>query len=269
MEKLNTAYFLILITGIMIYNIPVLKSAKHSLKLYGGTTVVAFLKDDMGWIAADSKVVDETNGIMTGCRTVKKIRETSGIFYAFTVYPQMYFDNELIYDAFSMMESTITSQKDFDKSFNVFDSLITSELDKAIKILLDHNHIAILQKYTNTSFLGFLMIQYKGIKPSYQIRSYKFQKTGNGYKTVPDPPLIINGAYPMLFLGSYQAALKYIRSHPNLLVGFKDIREKLVSLISEEVSANPDYVGFPIDAVEITKDGSNWYHDITDCTLNE
>jgi hypothetical protein len=266
-----TKYYItiiILTSVLMIFNIQNIKP-KHSLKLCGGTTVVAFLKDDMGWIAADSKVVEETNGVITGSHTVRKIKQTGDIFYAFTVYPQMYYDNKLIYDAFALMEETIKKEKDFNKSFNAFDSLIIGELNKAIKILLENNQIAMLEKYTNTSFLGFLMIQYKNNKPSYQIRSYKFQKDGNGYKTVTDPPLIMQGVYPMLFLGSYEAAVRYIRSHPKMLVGFKDIREKLICLVAEEVSANPNYVGFPIDAVEMTKNDSKWYHDITECSLKE
>ncbi|MGN6542024.1 MAG: hypothetical protein ACTHKY_14550 [Ginsengibacter sp.] len=269
MLKPYITYFVILITVLVIYNMFGTKTMRHSLKLNGGTTVVAFLKDDTGWIAADSKVVEETNGAITGSHTVKKIKQTDDIFYAFTVHPQMYFDNELIYDAFSIMESTIKSQKDFDKSFNAFDSLITVKLDKAIKILLEHKHIAMLEKYTKTSFLGFLMVQYKNSKPSYKISSYKFEKVGDGYKTVPDPPLVMQGAYPLLFLGSYEAALRYIRSHPKFLVGFKNVRQKLICLVSEEISANPEYVGFPIDAVEITKDGSQWYNHIMECSLKE
>ena len=253
----------------MIYNSSAIKTRNRSPEFFGGTTVIAFLKDDTGWIAADSKVVEETNGVITGSHTVRKIKQTDDIFYAFTVHPQMYFDNKLIYDAFSLMESTIKKEKDFKKSFDAFDSIIKSELDKAIKILLENNHIPTLEKYTNTSFLGFLMIQYNNDKPNYQIRSYKFQKDGIGYKTVPDPPLVMGGEYPMLFLGSYEAALRYIQSHPKMLVGFKDVREKLICLVTEEVSANPSYVGFPIDAVEITKDGAKWYHNITECSLKE
>ena len=38
----------------------------------------------------------------------------------------MYFDNKLIYDAFSIMESTITNQKDFDENhFMLLTPLIT------------------------------------------------------------------------------------------------------------------------------------------------
>lgn len=245
------------------------QTTMDSLKLYHGTSVIAFLKDDTGWIVADTKVVEETNSVITGSQTVRKIKQTQDIFYAFTVHPIMHFNDELIYDAFALMESTIKKEKDFNKSFTTFDSIIKSKLNDAINVLQKNNHIGTLEKYTKTSFLGFLMVQYQNGKPNYQIKSYKFQKNIDGYETVADPPLIMQGAYPILFLGSYEAAVKYIRSHPKLFVGFKDMREKLICLVAEEVGANPDYVGFPIDAVEITHNGHKWYYDNMKCSITQ
>ena len=239
------------------------------LKLYHGTSVIAFLKDDIGWIAADSKVVEETNGVVTGSHTVRKIKETNAIFYAFTVHPIMHFDNQLVYDAFSLMESTIKKEKDFNKAFETFNSIIVNKLNESINILQKNNHYATLEKYTKTSFLGFLMVQYQNGKPSYQIRSYKFQKNIEGYSTVIDPPLIMHGTYPILFLGSYEAAIKYIGAHPKYFVGFTQMKERLICLIAQEVAANPNYVSFPIDVVEMTYKNSKWYYDNKKCSIPE
>lgn len=244
------------------------QSVTKELKLYHGTSILAFLKNDTGWIVADSKVTEETNGIITGSHNVRKIKETNGIFYAFTIHPIVHFDDELIYDAFSLMDSIIKKEKDFNKAFETFDTVIKDKLNEAINIFLKNNHILTLEKYTQTSFLGFLMVQYKGDKPNYQIRSYKFQKNSSGYTTVMDPPLIMGGEYPLLFLGSYQAALSYIRLHPKIFVGFQEMRGKLICLVAEEVKANPDHVGFPFDAIEITNKGHHWYHDIKECIIN-
>lgn len=237
------------------------------LKLYHGTSVIAFLKDDIGWIAADSKVVEEVNGVESSFQTVRKIKRTKDIFYAFTIIPIMHFNDDLIYDAFALMHSTIKEEKDFNKSFETFDSIITAKLNFAIKVLKNNNQIAILDKYTKTSILGFLMVQYQNGKPNYQIRSYKFQKEAENYNTIQDPPLIMQGVYPVLFLGNYEAAIEYIKTHPKYFVGFENIREKLICLVAEEVSANPDYVGFPIDTVEITQRGHKWRYGNVKCSL--
>jgi hypothetical protein len=58
------------------------------------------------------------------------------------------------------------------------------------------------------------MVQYKNDKPNYQIRSYRFQNDGNKYKIVIDTPLVMHGVYPMLFLGSHEAAYKTFFARP-------------------------------------------------------
>ena len=80
-----------------------------------------------------------------------------------------------------------------------------------------------LEKYTQRSFLGFLMVEYKSDKPNFQVRSYKFRKTGDKFTVEVDPPMVISGTFPILFLGSYNAAVSYLTSHPTLFVGFEQI----------------------------------------------
>lgn len=255
----------------ILYTFNILNSQPimDDINLKYGTTVIAFLKDDIGWIVADSKVNLVTNGITTGTEYVRKIKHTNDIYYAFTVHPIMHFNDELIYDAFSIMESVIEVEVDFDQSFVSFDNLITNKLNEVIKILQKSNRISTLEKYTNTSFLGFLMVQYENKKPKYQIRSYKFKKIGTEYITIIDPPLILGGAYPMLFLGSRDAAINYIKSNPTLLVGFQNIKDKLVCLVSKEIEANSEHVGYPIDAVEITNNGAIWDYNIYECPIKD
>lgn len=89
-----------------------------------GTTIIAFLKDEVGWIAAGTKVNVVTNGAITGSHRARKIKQTNDIFYAFAVHPMVRFNDELIYDAFSLMESTVKKEKEFKKAFDTFDLII-------------------------------------------------------------------------------------------------------------------------------------------------
>lgn len=259
-------YFLLILFGFNIINS---QTTMKDIKLIDGTTVIAFLKDDIGWIVADTKVNLIINGINTGTENVTKIKQTSDIYYAFTVHPIVHFNNELIYDAFSVIDSIIKREIDFDRSFESFDEMIINKLDELINILLKQNQIITLEKYTKTSFLGFLMVQYENDKPKYQIRSYKFQKINKKFKTVIDPPFVMKGQNQILFLGSYKNAVRYIASNPSIFVGFRNIKEKLICLVTKEIETNPDHVGYPIDAVEITKDGGKWDYKITECSIKD
>lgn len=238
------------------------------LQLHGGTTIIAFLMDDRGWIVADSKVAVATNGVISEYKQVRKIARTKDIFYAFSEHPKVQFNDILIYDAFNIMDSTIRKKRSFIKSFESFDSAIVNKLNKTIDTLLTHNHFATLEEYTKNSFLGFLMVQYEKDKPSYKLRSYKFERTDQGYRTVIHSSEPATDGLPILFLGSKEAVFKYIESHPNLFSGFMQIKEKLVCLVAQEIQASPDHVGFPIDAVKITKHGHKWYCNNMECNIN-
>lgn len=235
------------------------------LRTYHGTTIIAFLKQDHGWIAADTKVAEDNNGTMTGSHHDHKIRKTNGIYYAFTIHPIVHFNDNLIYDAFSLMEATIKEKKDFDTAFMVFDNVINKKLITTINILQENNHLEILEKYTKTSFLGFLMVQYVDGNPIFKVRSYRFEQNNSGYKVVLDPPLVMNGPINIIFLGSYQAATNFLRENKSYFSGFTQMKEKLICLIAKEIAANPNYVGFPVDVVEINSDGDKWHYDIKEC----
>lgn len=239
------------------------------IKLFHGTTIIAFLKDDIGWIVSDTKVVEEIDGKLPRSHQVTKLRRTGNTFYAFAIHPVMYFNDRLVYDAFVIMDSILKKQKDFNSASEAFNSTIIKRLNVAIALMLRNNYHATLEKYCNTSFLGFIMVQYpKGeSKPKYQMRSYKFEKRNNGYITIPDPPLILRGRYPSLFLGSYQAAIEFLKQNPKYFSGFIKMRERLICLVAEEIKSNPIYVGYPIDAVEITSSNFKWYRNIKKCTI--
>lgn len=99
------------------------------------------------------------------------------------------------------------------------------------------------------------------------MRSYRFQRGIEGYSTVVEPPYIVYGQYPILFLGSYERAVKYLLSNRNYFTGFTKMKERLVCLIAQEIEANRAYVDFPVDVIEMKYGSHKWYYDNKKCTI--
>jgi hypothetical protein len=241
-------------------------TSNMGLKLYHGTTVIAFLKDDIGWIAADSKVTTITaEGIVS--KNVKKIEERKNIFYAFAEVPVARLNDQVIYDAYDIMDETINQEQDFTKSFDAFDARIIIKLQECLDIIVKENELGFIIKYTRQSFLSFIMVQFQQGKRFFQHKSYKFELHNGVYNVVEEPPLMLIGAYPFMLLGSSNAAIEYLRLNPKFLLGFTEMKEKLIFLIAQEIKANPLYVGFPINVVEITDSSQVWSLDNMNCPI--
>jgi hypothetical protein len=237
-----------------------------NVQVHYGTTIAAYITPDTAWIAADTKVnnINPQTSKVESSFKMNKIHEMDNIVYAFHGHPHIdYYDNR-IFDAIKTMADCIKKEKDLNAAFELFNLTIINQLNDALKFLQDNNHPHVLHRYTNESFFGILMITFQNGYGEYLHRKYRFERVGMNIKATAEPQQITPEKNALLLLGSIGSASGFLTANPSYFHGLNHMIEKLVFLIDKEAKANPKEVGFPVDALIMTRESNQWYRDIKD-----
>lgn len=239
------------------------------LKMYKGTTILAFIKPDTAWIAADSKVTQKniyTKKVDSSYNT-RKIYKTGNIAYAFHGLPSIDYKNQRVFDATKTMAKSIKKGKDINTAYALFNTAILKELDSLITLFQSANAHNLLDSFTKEPFFGFLMLSYQNGKAEYFARKYRFKKTSKGIIAALEPDEYGHQESCFLMLGKEENVFTYLLANPSYFEGFKQMKEKLVCLIDKEVKANPNDVGFPVDVLILSHKRYRWFYNINECSL--
>ena len=236
------------------------------IDLNHGTTIIAFITNDTVWVAADTKVHESaSNYNKEQSSTHRKIFKTNEIVYAFSELPRPSTYNKEVYNADKIMTHFIKTQKTFEKIFEKFNDSIIKRLTVFIDSLKVNRYYSEIEEYKKKPVLGMFMIAFINGKPEFKHRTYKFNEQANG--VIPIDPFVPDGFGRILWLGSQINAMNYLRSNKSYFNGFKNMTQRLICLINEEVKNNGEYVGFPVDVLILTKKWHKWYYNNKSCII--
>jgi hypothetical protein len=269
-KRKNVTGILLCIIILLIINIQMTTENKNLLRLKRGTAIAAFVKKDTVWIAADTKVTTTNErGQILEVKKVRKIHQTDGVYYAFVELPEVIYDGKTIFSAITTLDDIIWKVKDRNKVVAQFVDTTLKQLDELISIYKQIAADQLLEMYTRKSILGFIVVWFDNGEARFEQRTFRFEKTLTGFKTVLEPARTKFPENNLLLLGSYENAAKFLQENKKYFVGFKDMKERIICLVKEEADKNSEWVGLPIDAVEIDKGGPKWYLDNTECKIKE
>lgn len=215
--------------------IPTLAMGQQKIKMdfRHGTSGIVFANADTIWFAMDTKVSSAT------IYHALKIEHTDNIFYSFAGLPKPSLDNKKIYDAYNIMKATIEREKDFFKSFNLFDGAITFELTKFFHFLNKYEPKS-FDKYFNEKIhvLEFVIVSFVKETPLVKFRSYTLVgEDRNNSKIISDTTVFNEGHPCVQFIGHADKAYNFLKNNKGYLAKFNNIEDKLVCLIKTQTDA--------------------------------
>jgi hypothetical protein len=227
------------------------------------TTIVVARSATEIVIGADSKVTDTYGNELNS--QVCKIQQVGNLFVAF---------EGLLRDkatGFSVPEISVRAlQLKPDASaaekVNILTGFLTSELFVELQRVRNNSADEFHTKLEGQTFLRVVVAGFEGNRPVVFVRQFRttFIARGTGVTVIPDDCLDdCNGEVVTRFLGETEAIEGLPEDTPNF---WKDgLAAGTRRLIEAEIAARSEYVGPPIDLLQINAQGAKWIQKKSGC----
>lgn len=219
--------------------------------IMNGTIIITLTSQDTIWIGADSRTSALTeNGYTVNKKGMCKIYNTDDIIYAMAGHVR-YVDNS--FNFFEIMNSSISEEKDFEKSMQLFEERAKTEIASILK-KFSRKSINTLIKTNNGSFLTVVAVSF--VNGEKKMKEMKFSIEANKknnwnvvYKATDN-----NGVGSLRFVGHAANASRFVRDNNLFFGNGKNIPGKISDLIKLE-SDTSITVGMPADVISIYNGG--------------
>lgn len=221
------------------------------------TTIVVIYKNKTLTIGADCKLAQFRHGKIEGSLSINKIIEIDSVFFASSGF---YSDPKYNFNIVHIARDALMDKCDIHTKILNFNGIFTQKLERYLQSI-KHDH-PLFDKIKIKGFLSIkaLFIGRKNDIPFYYLIEYvisynsgKFHYTFQiGRHPSKDGPANI-----CLYFGHIDSIDNYIKSNASLIKN-EDPVKVIKLLINLEIINEPEYVGLPIDILQVNEYGYKW-----------
>lgn len=234
-----------------------------------GTSVVAFIKKDSIWLAADSKVMSTIDSSIGKPTTVCKIDEFNNAFIAIAGTPSIIYEHKIFWDSYeeikkqlktgtSLQESyEILQKKLYDQLFQIYYSFIKNRSKKEVANLFSDTNKILLQvtlsgfTERNNAFHVNWLYYLHGTEGNWSIMQYIVHALNGDVNDLGDLTYFS-------FAGQTDSIQKFLTPSSEFFKNKMTPKQRLIFLIKLEICKNKNAVGKPINIVLINPHKHEW-----------
>lgn len=230
----------------------------------GGTTVIGYIENNRAFIAADSKQLQVNNEThdTTGL-TICKVGHVGNICYGFSGNLRFLNKNEETFNVYKILNNAFSQNLDYEKSISLFNTELVKQFNYAISFIPSY-------KYDTTMpLLSLLLASFKNDKPF--IASYVYNFRHNELNQIifnckTESNKAFNDTGKVFFHIGYAEQIKnYVKENPGFFYNKKTVEMKFRKLFQVEIEKNSKYVDWPIDMLEVKRNGYTWILQNQEC----
>ncbi|MBZ5563845.1 MAG: hypothetical protein LAP13_15675 [Acidobacteriia bacterium] len=232
--------------------------------LVTATTIVAIWTPSGVVIGADGKAI--RGGDLAEPETTCKIHVQNGIAFAFTDFVGSPYSG---FFAEGYATKALSGAEPFERKVIEFERTVSEPLSEAVNTIRTTNPQGYERDFRGKSLLQVVFAAFDGDTPKMKYIRFDIEET----QTAVRATITLRCEFPsgsdvptVWALGRNSAISAYLKANSSFYdAALRDPKKAIQMLIELEIKAEPDWVGYPMSVVQVSKDGPIWLERPPEC----